>query len=309
MLKNIYQKILLASSLLLLASNVLAHEGHDATPSDEGHSAVSSTIILSETTIKNLGVETAPATLAPLGKALEMNASVEYLPERYANIASKANGSISSIAVKLGEPVKKGQKLFSFTPVFVGSSAVTITSPISGFVVKQNAVIGQAITPETVVIEIADTTQLLVKGITYSARDFEQIKIGRKVIVTVGHNAPPLTGVVQRLDVGSSKENRTLAVYALVDNPYRALFANTAATMSIAYGETKDMLSVPTKAVLGELGNYFLFVREGNNFERRNVVLGQKTSDRIEIIDGVLPDEQVVTVGNYQLQFSKGIRK
>jgi len=291
------------------ATQAFAHAGHDAAPGDEANNVTSSTITLSEITIKNLGVEAVPATLAPLGKALEMNASVEYLPERYANIASKANGSISNIAVKLGEPVKKGQKLFSFTPVFVGSSPVTITSPIGGFVVKQNAVIGQAITPETVVMEVADTTQLLVKGITYSSRDFEQIRIGQKVIVTVGHNATPLTaplsGVVQRLDVGSSKENRTLSVYALVDNPYRALFANTAATMLIAYGETKDMLSVPAKAVLGELGNYFLFVREGDNFERRNVVLGQKTSDRIEIIDGVLPDEQVVTVGNYQLQYAK----
>ena len=302
------KKLIFVTSILMsmsFATQAFAHAGHDAAPGDEANNVTSSTITLSETTIKNLGVEAVPATLAPLGKALEMNASVEYLPERYANIASKANGSISNIAVKLGEPVKKGQKLFSFTPVFVGSSPVTITSPIGGFVVKQNAVIGQAITPETVVMEIADTTQLLVKGITYSARDFEQIKIGQKVIVTVGHNTTPLTGAVQRLDVGSDKANRTLAVYALVDNPDRTLFANTAATMSIAYGETKDMLSVPAKAVLGELGNYFLFVREGNNFERRNVVLGQKTSDRIEIIDGVLPDEQVVTVGNYQLQYAK----
>ncbi|NBX03540.1 MAG: HlyD family efflux transporter periplasmic adaptor subunit [Alphaproteobacteria bacterium] len=300
-------RILIAALLINagMATPLFAHAGHDAAPGDDASGAISSTIMLSEATIKNLGIETSPATLAPLGKALEMNATVEYLPENYANITSKANGAISNFHVKLGDAVKKGQTLLSFTPVFVGSSPVSLTSPINGFVVKQNAVIGQAITPETVIMEVADTTQVLVKGVTYSPNDFEQIKTGQKVSVSMGHSGAPLSGVVQRLDVGSSKENRTFGVYALVNNPSRMLFANTAATLSIVFGEAQDVLTVPAKAVLGELGNYFLFVREGNNFERRNVVLGQKSAERIEIIDGVLPDEDVVTVGNYQLQYAK----
>ncbi len=298
-------RIIVFLFILFLSVSSFAHEGHDDAPGDEAGGASSATTVLNDATIKNLGIETVAATLAPLGKALQINATVEYLPERYANIAPKANGSVSAIHVKLGDAVKKGQNLLSFTPVFVGSSPVTLTSPIDGYVVKQNAVIGQSVTPETVVMEIVDTAEVLVKGITYSPSDFEQIKTGQKVIVNVGRDSAPLTGVVQRLDVGSSKENRSFSVYALIQNPKRALFANTAASMSIVIGEAQEVLTVPMKAVLGELGNYFVFVREGNNFERRNVTLGQKSGDRIEIVEGVLPDEQVVTVGNYQLQYAK----
>jgi len=73
--------------------------------------------------------------------------------------------------------------------------------------------------------------------------------------------------------------------------------------MTIALGAPTERLMIPKKAVLGENGAYFVFVRDGNNFERRVVVLGKKSGQEIEIIEGVLPDEAVVIQGNYQLQY------
>lgn len=295
--------IILSLALVFITTQAFAHAGHDDAPG-ESNTPQASIVQLSEATIKNLGIETAPATLAPFGKSISLNATIEYVPEHYATATPKANGTINEIAVKIGDLIKKGQKIFTLTPTFVGSSAVAVTSPIDGYIVKQNAVIGQPLTPETVVMEIANTSQVLLKGMTYSTGDFEQIKIGQRVKVSFDR-AEPLDGVVQRLDVGSSKESRTFSIYALVDNPKGTLFANAAATMSVIVEDTGDILTVPTKAVLGEIGNYFLFVRENNNFERRVLTLGRKSGDRIEVIDGVLPDENVVTVGNYQLQYAK----
>lgn len=295
--------IIFVMALLLLTSQAFAHAGHDDAPGDSA-APQASIIELSESTIKNLGILTAPATLAPFGKAVSLNATIEYLPERYATVTAKANGTVSDIGVKIGDLVKKGQKIFSFMPTFVGSSPVAISSPIDGYIVKQNTVIGQPLTPETVVAEIADTSEVLVKGVTYSTMDFEQIKVGQSVKV-IFDRAEPMDGTVQRLDVGSDKENRTLAVYALVNNPKRMLFANASATLSVTVEDAGDVLTVPAKSVLGEIGNYFVFVQENNSFERRVVTLGRKSGDRIEIIDGVLPDEEVVTVGNYQLQYAK----
>ena len=75
------------------------------------------------------------------------------------------------------------------------------------------------------------------------------------------------------------------------------------AKLSVHVGEQSMALVVPQRAVLGELGNYFVYVREDDHFYRRDVTLGEKYGALREIIDGVLPDEQVVTLGNYQLQF------
>lgn len=298
------KRVILILTLIFSIGQAFAHAGHDDAPGDSS-APVTGVITMSGAAIKNLGIETAAATLTPMGKTIDMIATIEYLPERYANITPKANGTVSELLVKVGDEVKKGQKLLTFTPVFVGSSPITLTSPVNGSVVKQNTVIGQPLTPETVLLEIADTTQVLAKGITYSPNDVEQIKIGQRVSVNVTGKSEILTGAVQRLDVGLNKETRTFAVYALIDNPKRVLLANTTATLSLSLGSGPDVLTIPSRAVLGELGEYFVFVREGDNFERRTVTLGQKLGDRIEIIEGVLPDEDVVTVGNYQLQYAK----
>lgn len=295
--------LLLAALVSVLATQAWAHAGHAEAPGESG-GAPTDVVVLADATIKNLGIETAPATLAPSGKTLSLTATVEYLPELYATVTPKANGTVSQIAVKLGDHVIKGQPLFTFMPTFVGSSPVTIASPVAGAVVKQKAVMGQPLTPETVVIEIADTRQVLVKGITYASGDFEQVKVGQKVEVVSGATSP-LAGTVQRLDVGSDKENRTFAVYALVENPNGALFGNSTASLSVRLDDTGDVLTVPARAVLGDIGNYFLFVRDNASFERRVLTVGRKLGDRIEVIEGVLPDEQVVTVGNYQLQYAK----
>lgn len=297
---------LLAALALMLApeGQALAHAGHDRAPGDEaapGGVAVE----LSDAAIRNLGIETSPAALGPLSESITMPATIEYLPERYANITAKASGSVSELDVKVGDRVGKGQKLLTFAPVFIGSSPVALASPIDGYVVRQNVVIGQSLTPETVALEIADTSQLLARGVVYAPADAERIRAGQDAAVSAGRAGGPLSGAVQRLDVGLSKDTRAFAVYALIDNPRRLLLANAAATLSVSVGDAREALTVPSKAVLGELGEYFVFVREGERFERRSVVLGRKAGERIEIIEGVLPDEQVVTVGNYQLQYAR----
>ncbi len=111
-------------------------------------------------------------------------------------------------------------------------------------------------------------------------------------------------GKVQRLDVGLERESRTFEVYVLLDNPELQLRPNMQASVSIAIGEPQEVLAVPQRAVLGDLGNLFVFVRDGNTFERRNVVVGIKSGDQVEIVEGVLPGDNVVTEGHYQLQFA-----
>ncbi len=114
-----------------------------------------------------------------------------------------------------------------------------------------------------------------------------------------------MLGKVQRMDGAYDRGSRTFNVYALVGNPDRKLLANMQVVLSIEITTPADILAVPVKAILGESGEQFVFVRSGNDFERRSVKLGAKFGGDREVLEGVFPDEEVVTVGNYQLQFAK----
>lgn len=306
-MKNLLMTVTLLA-IIGFATPVLAHGGEDhaAAPGTEESVQVTSVIELSDTAINNLGIVTAKAELVPRAETISVNGIVEFLPERQAIVTSRAAGRVSEIHAKVGEEIKKGQDLLTIQPIFVGSSPVRIPSPIDGIVSKQNIVIGQSVTPETSLMEIGDSSEVLVRGVLYETPDVTKIRVGQGAHVTSGllGNAV-LNGKVQRMDGAFDRGSRTFNVYAAIENPERLLLANMQVVLSINVSEPADVLTVPAKAILGESGDSFIFVRTGNSFERRSVKLGAKFGTDREILEGVFPDEDVVMVGNYQLQFAK----
>ncbi len=295
--------------IALLPTAALAHEGHAHGP-EQADQAATGPVTLTDEAIKNLEITTVEANLVPLQKTIGMIGRIEGLPERQAKISPRAEGRVAEILVKLGDRVTAGQPVLRFEPLTVGNPSVILKSPIDGFIIRQDANLGQSLSPESVLIEVADYSQVLARGMTFESPDLALIKPGQTARVQLAVFGPRVfEGKVQRLDVGLEKESRTFEVYALLDNPELQLRPNMQATVSIAVGEAQEVLAVPQFAVLGDLGNLFVFVRDGNIFERRNVVVGMKSGDQVEIVEGVLPGEHVVTQGNYQLQFAPGAPK
>jgi membrane fusion protein, heavy metal efflux system len=295
---------LLAVLVAALPTVALAHEGHVHGPG-ETETVATGPVVLTDEAIKNLGVQTVEATIAPLQRTIGMIGRIEGLPERLAKIAPRTEGRVAEILVKLGDRVTAGQPVLRFEPRTVGNPPIILTSPINGFVVRQEASLGQALNPDTMLMEVADYSQVLARGMTFESPDLSLIRPGQHARVRLDVFPDRVfEGKVQRLDVGLEPESRTFEVYVLLDNPELQLRPNMQASVSIAIGDPQDVLAVPQRAVLGDLGNLFVFVRDGNTFERRNVVLGIKAGDQVEVVEGVLPGDNVVTEGHYQLQFA-----
>lgn len=301
------KRLIIATILADFAFNapVFAHAGHDEAPGSDG-GAASSEVTLSEAAITNLGIETVKAALSPQARTISMNAVAELLPEKQAIITPRTAGRVTELYVKVGDRVIRGQNLVALQPVSIGSGDVVLTAPIDGMVTKQSVVLGQPVTTDTTVMEVGDSSLMLVRGTLFETPEVPQIKIGQVTHVSGNLlSGGELIGSVQRVDSGFEKETRTLSIYALVGNPERALLPNMQVSLSVLLGEPTDVLTVPAKAILGESGEYFVFVKNGSAFERRTVALGTTYGDHQEILEGVFPDEDVVTVGNYQLQFAK----
>ena len=306
------KQILITVAALFYVSVSWAHEGHVHGPEAGEDSPAFGPITLSEDAIQNLGVRTVEANPAPLQRSLQMAARIEGLPERQAKISARTEGRVAEIMVKLGDRVTAGQPLLRFDPLTVGNPPVILKSPIDGFVVRQDASIGQALRPDTVLMEVADYAQVLARATTFESPDLSAIKAGDPARVQVQVFQDQIfEGKVQRLDVRLERESGTFEVYVLLENPELKLRPNMQATATIGIGEAQDLVAVPQRAVLGDLGNLFVFVQEDepHTFARRNVVVGMKAGDQIEIVEGILPGEKVVTQGNYQLQFATTAKK
>jgi len=291
---------------LLTSTTLPAHVGHEHAPVP-GDAAGSSSgpVELTETAIANLGVEQVTAEIVALRPSVELVAQVEPLPEKVAQITARFDGSIGEILVKLGEPVQAGQPLLRVIPRSIGNPDVILKSPFQGAVTAVNVTFGQAFAPDTVLMVVGDYSKVLARGTAYENPKVLTLKIGDPAVLTL--NVFPgqrFEGVIQRSDIGFESDSKTFEIYALIDNPDEKLRPNLLGQLSVGVGKPQQVLAIPEKSVLGDLGNFLVFVRDGNVFEKRSVRLGMRAGGLVEIIEGVFPDEQVVTRGNYQLQFA-----
>jgi membrane fusion protein, heavy metal efflux system len=298
--------LVLAAVTLLSLPSVFGHAGEDHGPQvGNGAAGVGGPVELSEAAIANLGVETTEAEIVELRQSVQLVAQVEALPENVAQITPRFDGTVGEILVKLGEPVKAGQPLLRVVPRTVGNPDVVLKSPLNGAVTAVKVTLGQAFTPDTVLMVVGDYAKVLARGTAYENREVLALKIGDPATLTV--NVYPehrFEGVIQRSDVGLEPDSKTFEIYALIDNHDGKLRPNLLGQLSVGVGKVQSVLALPENALLGDLGNLFVFVRDGNIFEKRPVHTGIRSGGRVEILEGVFPGEQVVTRGNYQIQFA-----
>jgi multidrug efflux pump subunit AcrA (membrane-fusion protein) len=75
------------------------------------------------------------------------------------------------------------------------------------------------------------------------------------------------------------------------------MFAN----VEIVTAVHRTAISIPLSAVLDDGGKSVVFVADGNEYKKKEVKLGLKSDDRVEITDGLNGGDKVVVKGNYLL--------
>lgn len=299
------KKLVLIFSFLALLRPAFAGPGHDHGESAfAGNTGPATHFDLSDQQMNNLGIQSVPIKFLPITQTVDMLSFTELLPEKQATISPRFGGKILDIAVKLGQKVKKGQRLATLEPVSVGNNNVILSAPISGFVLSLHAGIGEIVNAGDDILEIGDASQMLVRGVAYEMPDMTTIKVGQRVEVHLDIEPDrPIDGKIQRMNRLIDPETRTFSVYALIDTPNGDIPSGLQGTMEIFTGHETPVLAAPKRAVLGELGSYFVYVIKGNIVEKRDVTIGAQTAQHIEIRSGLFPKERIVVNGNYQLQY------
>lgn len=282
-----------------------AGAGHDHGESAfSGNAAPATHFTLSDIQLQNLDVKTEKASRIPMQQTIDMLAFTELLPEKTATISPRFNGKVLNISVKVGQAVKKGQTLALLDPLNVGNNRVKLTAPIDGFVLHLHAGVGEIVQAGGAIMEVGDDSQMLLRGVAYETPDILKIKVGQRVDAHLDI-APQrrLEGIIQRINRVIDPQTRTFSVYALIDTPKHTIKPGLQATLEVFTGTNQPVLAVPKAAVLGEIGSYFLYIKNGHNIERRPIGIGVKSAQHIQITHGLKGGENVVTQGNYQMQY------
>ena len=250
-----------------------------------------------------IGLETDAADLRDIDTVLLLNASVTYDPNRHVFVSTRIEGRVEQILANLGDRVTRDQKLAVIQSRQVGDPppSVTLTAPIAGVVDDRLVALGEAVEPNKPLLHIADLSQVIVQAETYE-EDIGKVALGQEARVhAFAYPSESFTGRVTFLGQQLDPEKRTLQVLITLANPDGRLKPGMFAKVALVLKRNTGVLTVPLQAVLESGGEHFVFVASGDTLNRTDVRLGAADDRFVEITDGLVPGDRVVTQGSREV--------
>lgn len=178
----------------------------------------------------------------------------------------------------------------------------SIRSPIEGRT-------GQRLVDVGNIVEANQTSLLVIQRLDPIYADFtvteknlgavqrQMAKGALKVEVRVtAESGPPLVGELTFLDNAVHRESGTVKLRATVANPERRLWPGRFVKVRLILDTIKDAVLVPSAAPqVSAQGTYVFVVSKESKAEMRPVKLGQRQGDKIVVLEGVQPGDQIIT--------------
>ena len=179
----------------------------------------------------------------------------------------------------------------------------SLTAPFAGTIIEKHLTQGEQVSGESPLFRIAQLDNIWVMASVYP-KDIGSVGVNQPALVTVqAYPSQAFEGTLTWIAAVIDQQTRTLPVRIELENPGRMLKAGMFAQVTVAVSSTDGVLVIPTSAVQTQKGEAIVFVDKGNGeFERREIAVGAKSSQAIEILSGLQEGERVVTRGAFTLR-------
>ena len=186
---------------------------------------------------------------------------------------------------------------------------LTFRSPVSGIVTEKKALQGMRFMPGEALYQVADLSAVWVVADVFE-QDIGQVKTGAKAKVKI--NAYPekiFEGTITYVYPTMKAETRTVPVRVELPNPGHLLKPAMFAQVELPVGAKGEVVTVPTSAVIDSGTRRIVLVqaKEGR-FEPREVKLGQRSDNYVEVLEGVKSGEPVVVAANFLIDAESNLK-
>jgi len=183
------------------------------------------------------------------------------------------------------------------------SARYVVTASFPGIIVERHAVVGEVVDSSKPLFAVADVSRMWALLDVYES-DAREIRVGQPVVLRVdGLAGEPFGGYITWISSEVDPQTRTVRARAEIDNGLGTLRANMFAHAVVATRDRQQALVVQETSVQWEGCCNVVFVKKSDMvYEPRKVHLGTSTGAVYEVLDGLDPDEVVVTQGSFLLK-------
>jgi Cu(I)/Ag(I) efflux system membrane fusion protein len=186
---------------------------------------------------------------------------------------------------------------------------LTYRAPVAGVILEKKALQGMRFMPGETLYQIADVSGVWVLADVFE-RDIAAVKVGQTVEVSIDAFPDKLfSGKVSYLYPTLNPQTRTVPVRIELPNPRGELRPAMYANVQFQIGAGKPTLAVPISAILDSGTSQRVIVQlEEGRFEPREVKLGLRGDDYVEVREGIQAGEQVVVTANFLIDSESNLK-
>ena len=205
-------------------------------------------------------------------EASESNVKVVETNFRYSVIYAPFDGTIGISNVKLGSSVAAGQTLLN---------TVSSDNPMAvDFSVDEK--------------QINRFTEILHKKPTQGDSTFTVVLPDKTI-----YSYP---GTISLLDRAVDPQTGTIRTRLIFPDPKNLLRAGLTCNVRVQNNSASESILIPFKAVVEQMGEYFVFVVNGNKVSQRRITLGNQVNDQVIVQEGLRIGDEIVTQGTQKLR-------
>jgi multidrug efflux pump subunit AcrA (membrane-fusion protein) len=278
--------LLVAAGLVYGGYRMLKPATPKPTPTETSESEHSDSVILSGAKVEASGIELAKASSGVLRNSMFLNGIVQPNQESLVQVTPRFPGIVRDVRKRIGDKVQKGDVL----AVIESNQSLTpyeLKASLAGTVIDRQITLGEYASEQKPAFIVADLSTVWVDFSVYR-RDLNRVSVGDEVLIDPADGGAPIDAKVSYLAPVGNSDTQSAIARAIVQNTGQRLRPGLFVTGRLTLSAKKVGVAVKSSALQTVENRTVVFVRNGDKFEARNVEVGQRDPQLVEITSGVL---------------------
>ncbi len=176
-----------------------------------------------------------------------------------------------------------------------------IRAPFDGVAGLRQVSVGAYVSPGTTICSFQDISKLKL-DFSLPERYLPYIEAGQKVSFQITGRSEKYEATITALEPTVDVATRSLTVRAIASNEGQRLYPGAFAEIKVALEKLGEAILIPAIALVPGLKNQTIFIHRDGVVEERKVQPGLRTTDAVQIVEGLKAGDEVVVSGVLQLR-------
>lgn len=206
--------------------------------------------------------------------------------------SAQADYNSGAASVEIAKANVDGQKV-SIEKYQSDLANTVIKAHINGVISGKALNIGQVASQGTALAYVNDISSVYAT-IQVPQEKINSIKEGQGATIIVDGNDKTYDGIVQSIDLSADVTARVFTCKIKIDNSDKSLYPGVYSQVELLTSNTTKVINLPIKALVGNEGDYSVFVNNNGKAVKTSVKIGKTDENNVEITEGISDGEQVI---------------